>query len=211
MAQRKLSQAGIALIKKYEGCRLTAYKPVSTEEHWTIGWGHYGPDVRHGQTITQAQADAMLVTDLAKYESYVNNPAYVPLTAKLTQNQFDALVSFVYNCGQGNLKKLCKDRTLKQIADAILLYDKAGGNVLAGLTRRRKEERELYLSSIKQETTKGADSADKATAIVNGVKVSDAIFTDGRVYIPLRDVGDNIPGAKITWNQNTKTATLDTP
>lgn len=140
----KISQAGIRLIQNYEGCRLTAYKPVATEKYWTIGWGHYGPDVKQGMTISQAQADAMLVADLAKYEAYVNNPAYVPVTEQLNQNQFDALVSFCYNCGAGNLRKLCLGRTIARISQAILLYDKAGGKVLAGLTKRRKAEQELF-------------------------------------------------------------------
>ncbi|TKH42069.1 hypothetical protein C1I60_22490 [Paenibacillus terrae] len=73
---RKISEAGLHLIKNSEGCRLEAYKPVATETYWTIGWGHYGPDVKQGMTITQAKADVMLVEDLAKYEAYVNNPAY---------------------------------------------------------------------------------------------------------------------------------------
>lgn len=141
---RKTSQVGIRLIQNFEGCRLTAYKPVPTETYWTIGWGHYGPDVKQGMTITQAQADAMLVKDLAKYEAYVNNPAYVPVTAQLNQNQFDALVSFCYNCGAGNLRTLCKGRTISQIAQNITKYDKAGGKVLAGLVRRRKAELELF-------------------------------------------------------------------
>lgn len=136
---RKISPAGIRLIQNFEGCRLKAYKPVATEQYWTIGWGHYGPDVKQGQTITQAQADAMLVADLARYEAPVN-----ALNLQLNQNQFDALVSFCYNCGPGNLRKLCLGRTISQISQAILLYDKAGGKVLAGLTKRRKAEVALF-------------------------------------------------------------------
>lgn len=204
---RKISNAGIKLIKNYEGCKLTAYKPVPTEQYWTIGWGHYGSDVKQGMTITQAQADAMLIADLAKYEAYVNNPSYVPVTDKLTQNQFDALVSFCYNCGQGNLKKLCKDRTVTQIAASITKYNKSGTTVLNGLVRRRQAELDLFNTP----DTKEADTVDKATAIVNGIKTSDAVIIDGRVYIPLRDAGDNISGSKIGWDQKTKTATLDTP
>lgn len=151
---KKIGDAGLKLIKNFEGCRLTAYKPVATEQYWTIGWGHYGPDVKQGMTITQAQADAMLVKDLAKYEAYVNNPSYVPLTDKLTQNQFDALVSFTYNCGNGSLKKLCAGRTLAQIVQAIPMYNKGGGNVLQGLVRRRAAEVELF--------NKGDDKVAKA-------------------------------------------------
>lgn len=149
--KRKISQAGIKLIKNFEGCRLTAYKPVPTEVYWTIGWGHHGPDVKQGMTITQAQADAMLVKDLAKYEAYVNDREYVPITDKLNQNQFDALVSFCYNCGPGNLKKLCSGRSIEQIANSITAYNKAGGKVLNGLVRRR--EAELTLFNKKEEKT----------------------------------------------------------
>lgn len=141
---RKISQSGLSLIKSFEGCCLTAYKPVPTEKYWTIGWGHHGPDVKQGMTITQPEADALLVRDLAKFEAYVNDPAYVPVTAKLNQNQFDALVSFCYNCGPGNLKKLCAGRTIEQIAQNITAYNKAGGKILNGLVRRREAELALF-------------------------------------------------------------------
>jgi GH24 family phage-related lysozyme (muramidase) len=136
----KTSKNGIELIKKYEGLRLRAYKAVASEKYYTIGYGHYGADVNKDMVITSDTAEKYLYRDLAKFESYVNNTGL-----KLTQNQFDALVSFTFNCGQGNLQKLIKGRTLSQIADALLLYNKAGGKVLAGLTKRRKEERTLFL------------------------------------------------------------------
>ena len=135
----KTGEAGIKLIKNYEGCRLKAYKPVPTEALWTCGWGHYG--VKAGTVWTQKQADDQLVKDLVKYENYVN-----ALKRQFNQNEFDALVSFTYNCGQGSLQTLCKNRTNKQIAEALLLYNKGGGKVLAGLTKRRKAERELFLT-----------------------------------------------------------------
>lgn len=137
----KTSQNGINLIKQFEGCRLTAYKPVAAEKYYTIGYGHYGADVAPGMKITQAQADAFLVSDLQKFESAVNATGL-----KLNQNQFDALVSFAYNCGAGNLKKLVTGRTLTQIADAMLAYNKGSGKVLPGLVRRRQAERTLFLS-----------------------------------------------------------------
>lgn len=142
------STTGINLIKQFEGCRLTAYKPVAAEQYYTIGYGHYGADVTAGMTITQAQADAYLKSDLAKYEKSVN-----ALGLTLTQNQFDALVSFTYNCGAGNLKKLVNNRTLTEIADALLLYNKGSGQVLAGLTKRRKAERELFLKDYVSSTS----------------------------------------------------------
>lgn len=144
----KTSQNGLSIIKKYEGCKLTAYKcPAGV---WTIGYGHTGKDVKEGLKITRAKAEEFLKQDLAKFENYVNNTKL-----NLNQNQFDALVSFTYNCGNGNLIKLIKDRTLPQIADALLLYNKANGKTLVGLTRRRTEEKELFLTPIEtiQETT----------------------------------------------------------
>jgi GH24 family phage-related lysozyme (muramidase) len=164
MSSRKLSQSGIKLIKSFEGCRLKAYKPVPTEIYWTIGWGHYGPDVKEGMTVTQAQADSMLIADLAKYESYVNSTAYVPVTAQLNQNQFDALVSFCYNCGNGSLQQLCKGRTIAQIAQNITKYNKGGGNVLAGLVRRRMAELDLYNKAVVTTTTAtNTEEDDKLT------------------------------------------------
>lgn len=133
----KISQTGINLIKKYEGCKLVAYKcPAGV---LTIGYGHT-ENVREGQKISQEQAEIYLDEDLKKFEQYVNN-----LSLPLNQNQFDALVSFSFNLGPGNLKTLVKNRTVEQIADAILLYNKAAGKELAGLTRRREEEKKLFL------------------------------------------------------------------
>ena len=143
-----ISSKGLNLIKKYEGCRLTAYKPVAAEKYWTIGYGHYGPDVRAGMKITQAQADAYLRNDVAKFVADVNC-----LGRDWNQNQFDALVSFTYNCGKGNLVTLTTGRNAAQIADHILLYNKgAGGVVLQGLVRRRKEERALFTTPVHNES-----------------------------------------------------------
>lgn len=138
----RTGQNGINLIKKFEGCRLTAYKcPAGV---WTIGYGHTA-GVKEGQKITQTQADTYLKEDLKVYEKHVNN-----LQLPLNQNQFDALVSFCYNCGSGNLKTLVKNRTLPQIADALLLYNKGGGVILNGLVKRRNAERELFLKGSSQ-------------------------------------------------------------
>lgn len=154
----QISNVGIALIKKYEGCRLTAYKPVAAERYWTIGWGHYGPDVKAGSTITQAKADAMLVADLPSYAKHVN-----ALNMQLTQNQFDALVSFCYNCGQGNLNRLCSDRSIASISRWITAYNKGSGQVLAGLVRRRAEEKALFDKPMSAKAKTPAEpSANKA-------------------------------------------------
>ena len=137
----KINDAGLKLIKKYEGCKLKAYKcPAGV---WTIGYGHTA-GVTEGMKITQVQADQYLKNDMVKYEGYVDK--YCADLA-LNENQFSALVSFTYNCGAANLVRLIKGRTLAQIADAMLLYNKASGKVLNGLTKRRKAERELFLSA----------------------------------------------------------------
>ena len=136
----KISEEGVNLIKRYEGLRLKAYKPVATEKFYTIGYGHYGADVSRETTITKEKAEQILKCDLYKFEKAVTD-----LNRTWTQNQFDALVSFAFNCGAANLKRLVANRDNLQIADAFLLYNKAGGKVLSGLVRRRKEERALFL------------------------------------------------------------------
>ena len=145
MANRKISEKGLNLIKQFEGCRLRAYQ--CSAGVWTIGYGHTAR-VKQGQTITQAQAEEYLKQDCRKFENYVNNKAYVPVTAQLNQNQFDALVSFAFNCGQGNLKTLCAGRSTAQIAAALPKYNKAAGKVLSGLVRRRVAEQKLFNTAV---------------------------------------------------------------
>jgi len=154
----KISQIGINLIKLYEGCKLTAYKPVKTEQYWTIGYGHYGPDVKEGMKISKAQADDMFLNDVAIREKYVNN-----IKMNLNQNQFDALVSFTYNCGVGSLRKLCLGKTLTQISKGMLSYNTSKGKVLAGLTRRRKEEQALFITPVKSSAPNTTISGGKFT------------------------------------------------
>lgn len=136
----KTSQTGIDLIKKFEGCVLHSYKdPVGI---WTIGYGHT-VGVKSGQKITQKQAETFLKEDLKIYEKGVTDSK-----VKVNQNQFDALVSFAYNCGVGSLKTLVANRNLNQITQALLLYNKAGGKILAGLVRRRKAEKDLFEKAV---------------------------------------------------------------
>ena len=136
----KTSNNGLTLVKQFEGCRLTAYKcPAGV---WTIGYGHTA-GVKQGMTITQEQADNYLKSDLVIYENHVNN-----LNRSFNQNEFDALVSFTYNCGAGSLQTLCRNRSNAKIADALLLYNKGGGKVLQGLVNRRKAEKELFLKPV---------------------------------------------------------------
>lgn len=150
---KTISEKGLSLIKRFEGCRLLAYDDLQPhvllmanskiKGTLTIGWGHTG-GVYIGQTITQEEADSWLIKDLSRYIAYVNNPFYVPLTSKLNQNQFDALVSFCYNCGPENLRKLCANRMLPEISVKILEYNKAAGKELLGLSNRRAAEKLLF-------------------------------------------------------------------
>lgn len=135
----RTGQAGIELIKRYEGCRLEAYKcPAGV---WTIGYGHTG-DVQPGQKITQAQAETILIADLEKFEKKVN---IFYNKYRWTQNEFDALVSFAFNLGSIDQLTAGGTRSREVIAEKMLLYNKAAGKVLPGLTRRRQEERALFL------------------------------------------------------------------
>lgn len=140
----KTSQIGINLIKSYESLRLEAYRcPAGIH---TIGYGHTA-GVRRGDVIDQQRADQLLGEDLRKFEAVVNREC-----PDVTQNQFDALVSFTFNCGE---RAFCRSTLLKCIkanpAGANIRYEfsrwnKAGGTVLAGLIRRRKAEADLYFS-----------------------------------------------------------------
>lgn len=191
MANRKISQNGLKLIMQFEGCRLQAYKCAVGV--WTIGYGHTA-GVYSGMKITQAQAEEFLKQDCRKFENYVNNPAYVPMTETLNQNQFDALVSFAFNLGQGNLKTLCKGRTAAQISAAIPKYNKAAGKALSGLVRRRAAEQTLFNTAVSSaETSANTETEDynmktiKRGSKGNAVKVwqiivgvtADGIFGSG--------------------------------
>lgn len=141
----QISDRGVELVAKFEGCKLSAYKcPAGV---WTIGYGHTA-GVKEGDTLpTEEKAKELLKEDLAKYAASVNSCVQKGLIKfPLNQNQFDALTSFCYNCGAGNLQKLVEDRDAATVAEKLLAYNKGGGKVLAGLTRRREEERALFLS-----------------------------------------------------------------
>lgn len=136
-----ISDNGIELIKKFEGCRLSAYRcPAGV---WTIGYGHT-LNVRSGDKITQDQADKYLREDLKKFESHVSsyNSKYM-----WTQSEFDALVSFAFNIGNITGLTAAGTRSKAQIADSMLLYVRAKGVVLPGLITRRQAEHDLFISA----------------------------------------------------------------
>jgi len=141
----KISQTGLDLIKSFEGLELKAYQDVVGV--WTVGFGSTGPHVKPGMVITAKQAEDLLREDVARFEACVSKQVTVPIN----QNQFDALVSFAFNLGCGNLASstLLKKLNAKDYAGASLEFPKwnrAGGSVLAGLTRRREAEKALFLS-----------------------------------------------------------------
>ena len=137
----KASKNGIELIKCFESFSPKACKCLATEKYYTIGYGHYGADVKENQTITKEQAEELLQKDLEKFEQKVNkyNNVY-----NFNQNQFDALVSFCYNVGNIDQLTAKGTRTIKEISEKILAYNKSGGKVINGLTNRRKKEQELF-------------------------------------------------------------------
>lgn len=147
----KLSAHGIEFIASFEGFRAKAYKPVASERFWTIGYGHYGADVREGEVISHERGLELLAKDVAVAERAVN-AAIAKLRWKFTQNAFDALVSFVFNCGPGTLatsKSLggALRRGLRAVPAAMALYVKdASGHTLLGLKRRRDAEGKLFVT-----------------------------------------------------------------
>lgn len=140
-----LSSNGLNLIKSFEGLTLTATKAVSSEKYYTIGYGHYGSDVKAGQTITQAQALTLLKSDIKIFEKAVNDAVKVGIT----QNQFDALVSLCYNIGTGAFKssdtvKYLNSNKLWHGAADIPSWRKSGGVIVPGLQNRRTKELQLF-------------------------------------------------------------------
>lgn len=145
----KTSSDGIYLMHKYESCRLKAYPdPATGGAPWTIGWGHTGPDVKPGMTITQEKADAMFAERLSR--EFEPGVVKALAGASVTQKEFDALVCFAYNVGLANLRsstllKLVKSGDKMQAANQFLQWDKAAGKRMLGLYRRRVSERALFL------------------------------------------------------------------
>lgn len=138
----KISKEGIALIKKFEGIELEAYQ--DSVGVWTIGYGHT-KGVKEGDNISLKKAEQMLEEELVEYEGYINNMVELGLE----QNQFDALVAWVYNLGptnlgQSTLLKVLNQGLFNEVPYEIKRWNKAGGEVLNGLVRRREAEALLF-------------------------------------------------------------------
>ena len=143
----RASEKGLALIRQFEGLRLSAYKcPAGVA---TIGYGTT-KGIKMGMEITRDEADRLLCEDAQRFADHVKALVKVPLN----QNQQDALISFVYNVGpaafgKSTMLKLINQGLLEDAANQFVRWNKAGGEVLAGLTRRRIAERDLFLRADK--------------------------------------------------------------
>lgn len=142
-----ISNKGLELIKRFEGCRLAAYKDSGGT--WTIGYGHT-KGVTAGQTITQAQADAFLVEDCGKAEAAVNK--YMS-KYNFNQNQFDGLVSFAFNIGSIDKLTINGTRTIAEISSKIPAYCNCAGKKLQGLVNRRTAEKKLFDTPVSGQAT----------------------------------------------------------
>lgn len=141
-----INDAGLTLIKEFEGCKLKAYPdPGSGGDPWTIGYGHTGVEVAKGLIITQDKADELLAKDVGQFAQAVHNFCQVPLTS----NQFAALVSFAYNVKGWRSSTLFKLIRAKKYAEAAQEFPRwvyASGKVMNGLKRRRAAEQKLFLT-----------------------------------------------------------------
>ena len=140
----KISLEGLSLIKKFEGCKLVAYK--CSAGVWTIGYGHT-TGVKEGDVCTQEEAEKLLRGDIFKFEEYVQDSVKVDLD----QSQFDALVAWTFNLGPGNLRsstmlKKLNNGEYESVPFELRRWNKAGGKTLDGLIRRRQAESLLFES-----------------------------------------------------------------
>ena len=139
----KISNSGLSLIKRYEGCRLKAYK--DSVGVWTIGWGNTS-HAKAGIAITQQQAETFLKEDIVPVERVLNG-----IGVNFTQNQFDALCSWIFNLGTANFnsstmrKYIVARKSDVEITDQLVKWHNAGGEPLTGLKRRRVTEANMFL------------------------------------------------------------------
>jgi lysozyme len=183
----KTSAAGIDLIKTFEGVRLKAYKCPA--DVWTIGVGHTSaagpPKVTAGMTITAAQANKILAQDLVQFENGIDSSVKVPLT----QNQFDALVSFVFNVGVGAFQKSTLLKKLNAgnydaVPGELMKWTKGGGKELPGLVRRRRAEAAMWRgvdddAKVKQDARVEPDAPQPSKTMMQSKEGNAALLTGG--------------------------------
>ena len=158
----KISNAGVELIASFEGCKLNAYWDA-TGKVWTIGYGHT-KNVKKGDVITKAQATQFLTDDCADAERQVMR---FDGTYHWNQNEFDALVSFAFNVGSIDQLTAKGTRTRAEIAEKLPAYNKSGGVVLNGLTRRRIAEQKLFRTPVST-----SNQNDSTSTTIEGVYVA---------------------------------------
>jgi lysozyme len=146
------SEKGKEFIKHFEGCKLEAYQ--CSGDVWTIGCGHTR-GVEEGDKISKKQADALLSADIEMVETHVQRL----ITVDLDQSQWDAVVSWCFNLGCGNLRastmlQVINSGELDKVSEQIIRWDKVGKKAVAGLTRRRKAEADLFDNGVYEKATK---------------------------------------------------------
>lgn len=188
----KISQNGIDLIKRYEGCSLISYQ--DTSGIWTIGYGWTGKvngkTICKGLKISQETADNLLSTNLVSYENKVNKYQNI---YHFNQNEFDALVSFCYNIG--NIDQLTDNgkRTKEKIKSHWIAYCKSNGKTLQGLVNRRKDELKLFNTKVKE------NKDGHITVYKNNQPIEiQAVNINGNNYIKLRDI-EKISDLKVDY------------
>ncbi|MGO4671152.1 lysozyme [Bosea sp. 2RAB26] len=202
---RRISDEGLALIKRWEGCRLTAYRDVAGL--LTIGYGSTGAHVRPGLKITQVDADRLLLRDLSRFERAVATLVKVPLN----DGQFAALVSFAFNVGEGALVKSTLLKKLNAgnyaaVPAELMKWVNAGGRKVEGLVNRRAAEGGLWArgSHVSSNTVPAAPAKPPVVTIDNAVKVATPLtallqaFTSGPAQIVLA-VAFALGGAFLLW------------
>jgi lysozyme len=187
---RDINAAGIELIRAHEGLRLRAYDDKQPKVRLkadtkikgtlTIGIGHTGPDVKWNSVITEEEAIRLFRADIDEAEGQVESIVTVPLN----DNEFAALVSFTFNCGPANLRKLVRTRLNKRndrlaTAQAFALYNLSNGQVMAGLVRRRADEAALFLLPAKGQGSATTAPAEVTPARTEGEKVATGAAAGG--------------------------------
>ena len=174
------------IIKNFEGCELTAYRDVAGV--LTIGYGHTGPDVFEGMTISKAAAEDLLALDMAWAIEAVDSSVTVPIT----ETQRAALVSLTYNIGAGAwrkstaLKRL-NNRNYAGAGEAILWWNKAGGKVVQGLVNRREAERALFMRDVVQESGELKPmkaSKEQAAGLLGVIAAAGKVWADTKASVP---------------------------
>lgn len=181
----KLSNVGLDLIKQFEGLRLIAYKDVAEIE--TIGYGHTGSDVYAGLKITEEKAQSLLLDDTQTAQKCVNTSVQV----KLNQNEFDALVSFVFNIGitafakSTLLKKLNAGNNKTEVASEFSRWVKAGSDEpVPGLVKRRAKEKELFLTQVKHPLLSKSILALQDTWLKRKPLNSSSLEPEDKLFVP---------------------------